>query len=357
MRLCARFIDWDAHSLFRNENELIDARGATGLGSDMRNIIHLLAVVVVITLATVSIAVSQVATETTNASGGDYILGPEDQILIRALDAGEISEKPMMIGTSGYISLPMLGRLRVSGLTVEQLETEIVSRLRFYIRDPKVAVSVLEFRSQRVSVLGAVANPGVVQLRGRKSLFEILSEAGGLKNEAGNSVKITRRNENGAIPLPSAANDPSGQFSVAEVSVKSIVEGRNPQENILIMPNDVISVPRAELIYVIGAVRHPGGFVLSEREQVSVLQALSMAEGLDRLASGANARILRSSEPASTRTEIRVDVNKILTGKTRDIPLVANDVLFIPTSGAKSATVRGIEAAIQLGTGIAIWRR
>jgi polysaccharide export outer membrane protein len=251
----------------------------------------------------------------------------------------------------------LLGRLRVSGLTVEQLETEIVSRLKSYIRNPQVAVSVLEFRSRRVSVLGAVGNPGVVQLRGRKSLFEILSEAGGLKNEAGNSVKITRRNENGAIPLPSAANDRSGQFSVAEVSVKSIVEGRNPQENILIMPDDVVSVPRAELIYVIGAVRHPGGFVLSEREQVSVLQALSMAEGLDRLASGANARILRSSEPASARTEIRVDVNKILTGKTRDIPLLANDVLFIPTSGAKSATVRGIEAAIQLGTGIAIWRR
>jgi polysaccharide export outer membrane protein len=323
----------------------------------MRNIIHVLVVVVIITSATVFIAVPQVANETTKASDGDYILGPDDQILIRALDAGEISEKPMVIGTGGDISVPLLGRLRVSGLTVEQLETEIVSRLKSYIRNPQVAVSVLEFRSQRVSVLGAVANPGVVQLRGRKTLFEILSEAGGLKNEAGNSVKITRRNKNGAIPLPSAAKDQSGQFSVAEVSVKSIVEGRNPQENILIMSDDVILVPRAELIYVIGAVRHPGGFVLSEREQVSVLQALSLAEGLDRLASGANARILRPSEAPSTRIEIRVDVNKILTAKNPDIPLVANDVLFIPTSGAKSATARGIEAAIQLGTGIAIWRR
>ena len=147
-----------------------------------------------------------------------------------------------------------------------------------------VTVSVFEFRSQPVSVLGAVNTPGVHQIRGRKTLFEVISEAGGLKNEAGNSIKITRRKEFGAIPLPGAGADPSGEFSVAEVSVKSVMEARNPQENIQIQPNDVISVPKAELVYVIGAVKRAGGFILSEREQISVLQALSMAEGLDRVA-------------------------------------------------------------------------
>jgi polysaccharide biosynthesis/export protein len=108
---------------------------------------------------------------------------------------------------------------------------------------------------------------------------------------------------------------------------------------------------------VIGAVKRPGGFVLSEREHISVLQALSMAEGLDRVAAAANARILRASDGATTRAEIPVDVNKVLTGKIGDVQLQANDILFIPNSAAKSAAMRGMEAVIQLGTGVAIYRR
>ena len=311
---------------------------------------------IMMALAVVCAAAQQTA-DPGNLSQAGYILGPDDQILIRALYAEEISEKPVMIGTNGYISLPMVGRLRASGLTVEQLETEIVSRLKPYMQDPQISVSVVEFRSQPVSVLGAVANSGVVQLRGHKTLFEVISEAGGLKNEAGNTIKITRRKEFGPIPLASAVADRSGQFSVAEVSVKSVMEARNPQENIEVKPKDVVSIPRAELIYVIGSVKRAGGFVLNEREHISVLQALSMAEGLDRVASGGNARILRSPDGASTRTEIPVDVNKILAGKTSDVSMLANDILFIPNSAAKSATLRGVEAAIQVATGVVIWRR
>ena len=311
---------------------------------------------IMMALAVVCAAAQQTA-DPGNLSQAGYILGPDDQILIRALYAEEISEKPVMIGTNGHISLPMVGRLRASGLTVEQLETEIVSRLKPYMQDPQISVSVVEFRSQPVSVLGAVANSGVVQLRGHKTLFEVISEAGGLKNEAGNTIRITRRKEFGPIPLASAVADRSGQFSVAEVSVKSVMEARNPQENIEVKPKDVVSIPRAELIYVIGSVKRAGGFVLNEREHISVLQALSMAEGLDRVASGGNARILRSSDGASTRTEIPVDVNKILAGKTSDVSMLANDILFIPNSAAKSATLRGVEAAIQVATGVVIWRR
>lgn len=305
-------------------------------------------------LLTAAGATAQQPTETAATPGSGYVLGPDDQILIRALDAEEISEKPVLIGTDGYIRLPMVGRLHAAGLTVEQLETEIAAGLKPFFQEPQVSVMVVEFRSQPVSVLGAVANSGVVQLRGQKTLFEVISAAGGLKNEAGNSIKITRRKEFGPIPLPTATADPSGQFSVAEVSVKSVMEARNPQENIEVKPYDVISIPRAELIYVIGSVKRAGGFVLSEREHLSVLQALSMAEGLDRVASGKNAKILRSSDGASTRTEIPVDVNKILAGKTSDVPMVANDILFIPNSAAKSAGSRAVEAALQLGTA-AIW--
>jgi polysaccharide export outer membrane protein len=322
----------------------------------MKSILEIASIASVVAALTVLCAAQETA-DTRNQSPVGYILGPEDQILIRALYAEEISEKPILIGTNGYISLPLVGRVRASGLTVEQLETEIMSGLKPYMQDPQVSVSIVEFRSQPVSVLGAVANSGVVQLRGRKTLFEVISEAGGLKNEAGNIIKITRRKEFGPIPLASAVADSSGQFSVAEVSVKSVMEARVPEENIEIKPKDVISIPRAELIYVIGSVKRAGGFVLNEREHISVLQALSMAEGLERVASGGSARILRSSDEASTRTEIAVDVNKILAGKASDVPMLANDILFIPNSAAKSATLRGVEAAIQVATGVAIWRR
>ena len=286
-----------------------------------------------------------------------YVLGPDDQVAIHVLDSEEIGDSPFRIDMRGYINVPLAGRLKAAGLTVEQLEIAMTARFKEYLQSPVVTISVFEYRSQPVSVLGAVNTPGVHQIRGRKNLFEVISEAGGLKNEAGNKIKITRRKEFGLIPLPGAAFSSTGEFSVAEVSVKSVMEARNPEENIQIQPDDVITVPKAELVYVIGAVKRAGGFVLSEREQVSVLQALSMAEGLDRLASPANAKILRATEGATNRAEVPVNVNKILSGKTSDVPMLANDILFIPNNTTKSAAMRGLEAAIQLGTGVAIYHR
>jgi polysaccharide export outer membrane protein len=135
------------------------------------------------------------------------------------------------------------------------------------------------------------------------------------------------------------------------------MEARNPQENIVVRPHDVISVPRAQLIYVVGCVRRPGGFVLGEKEAVSVLQAISLAEGLDRAAAPDKAKILRGAEGSAQRTEIAVDVKKLLENKGADVPLQPNDVLFIPNSAAKSAALRSLEAGIQMATGVVIWRR
>jgi len=286
-----------------------------------------------------------------------YVLGPEDQITIRALDAEEISDKPVRIDFSGYIRLPMVGRLRASGLTIEQLEAQLVERLKTFIREPEVSVSITEFRSQPVSVIGAVKNPGVHQLQGRKTLIEILSLAGGLNTDAGHTIKITRRLEWGRVPLRTAADDPTAQFSVAQVSVKAIMEAKNPEENIIVRPYDVISVPRAQMVYVTGQVQRSGGFVLNERETLSVLQALSLAGGLGGTASPQNSRILRPSPSASNRTELAVDLKKILAGKAQDLPLQPEDILFVPASTPKKAAIRAIEAAIQIGTGIVIWRR
>lgn len=290
-------------------------------------------------------------------SDSSYILGPDDEVVIRVLDLPEINERAVRIDMRGNINLPLAGRLRAAGLTVEELEAAIAERLQTYLQKPVVTVAIAEFRSQPVSVLGAVAEPGVHQVQGRKTLYEILSQVGGLKPDAGNVIKITRRKESGPLPLPNAKLDETGQFYIGEVRVKSIMEAENPEENIFVQPNDIISVPKAELVYVIGSVKRSGGFVLNEKESLSVLQVLSLAEGLERTAAPGKAKILRPAGDGSTRQEIPVDLKKLMAGKASDVYMKANDILFVPNSAARAASLRAAEAAIQITTGIIIWRR
>ncbi len=285
-----------------------------------------------------------------------YLLGPDDQLEISGPELSELANKPVRIDGDGDIQAPLVGRVHVSGLTVQQTEQELNKLLRTYIRDPQVVVSVAEVRSQPVSILGAVNTPGVHQVRGRKTLLEMLALAGGIRSDAGYSVRITRQLEWGCIPLPKTELDASGRFSVAELNLKKIMEAKNPEENIQIFPHDVISVPKAEMVYVIGEVKRSGGFVLGEHQSISVLQALSLAEGLNGTADARHARILRLKRDADQREELAVDVKDVLNGKKSDIALRGDDILFIPGSTGKKAALRALEAAIQTGTGLAIWR-
>jgi polysaccharide export outer membrane protein len=286
-----------------------------------------------------------------------YVLGPGDQIIVRILEAEEIADKPIRIDASGFIPLLLVGRVRAAGLTVEELEQSLTEKLRKHLRRPQVSVSVLEFSSQPVSVIGAVNNPGVHQLQGRKTLVEILSLAGGLKPDAGPLVKITRPQQSGRIPLSQAVPDTSGQYTVAEVSLKDLVEASSPQENILVQPNDVISVPRARRVYVVGDVGKPGGFIVDGQEAITVLKALSLAQGLNREAAPQRAKIIHPAVDGGKSLESPVALNKILQGKSPDVALQAEDILFVPSSTPKKVATRAVEAAIQAGTGIAIFRR
>jgi polysaccharide biosynthesis/export protein len=286
-----------------------------------------------------------------------YMLGPDDQITLYVSDAEEISGKPMRIDMRGDINLPMAGRIHAAGLTAEQLEVAIENRLKRFFQDPEVVVSITEFRSQPISVLGAVNTPGVHQLQGRKTLFEVLSLAGGLRQDAGAKVKITRNLQWGRIPLPNAKDDITGKFSVASVSVKSVMNATDPTENIAIKPQDVISVPKADLVYVVGSVHKPGAYVLGENESLSALQVLSLAEGLDKTAAPTKAKIMRALAGTSKRSEVPVDLKKLMGGKGTDLSLKADDILFVPDSAAKSVTARTLEAAVQIGTGMAVYGR
>jgi polysaccharide export outer membrane protein len=302
-----------------------------------------------------------------NSAGGDvtdeqkrstYVLGPDDQIVIRALHAEEISDKPFRIQPDGNINLAMIGGIAAAGLTVGELEAKLTESLRKYYVNPQATVTVTDFRSQPVSVVGAVTNSGVHQLQGHKTLLEILSMAGGPRPDAGPYIRITRDLRWGRVPLPNAHDDPRANSSVGEVNLRELVESRDPRQNILIYPQDVISVPAGGSVYVIGEVKKSGGFVLGTRSSLSVLEALSLAEGLQPRAAPRKARILRAIEgDKNKRQEEPVDLAKILDGSAPDVMLRSADILFIPNSVIKNATLRTVEAAIQIGTGLVILRR
>jgi polysaccharide export outer membrane protein len=285
-----------------------------------------------------------------------YLLGPDDQLEIAGPELTDMSNKPVRIDGEGDVQVPLAGTVHVAGMTVQQTEQELDKVLGKYIRHPQVVVNVAEVRSQPVSVLGAVNSPGVHQVQGHKTVLEMLAMAGGIRQDAGYSIRITRQLEWGCIPLPGAQLDASGKYSVAEVNLRKIMDAKTPEENIQIFPHDVISVPKAEMVYVIGEVKRSGGFVLGEHQSISVLQALSMAEGLNTGADPRHAKILRLKSDADQRVEVAVDVKDALNGKKPDMPLQGEDILFIPGSTGKKAALRGLEAAIQTGTGLAIWR-
>jgi polysaccharide export outer membrane protein len=289
-----------------------------------------------------------------HASVDDYRLDPGDQISVHVRNLEEIPDKPYTVDEGGFVHLPITGEVQVGGKTSDEVESSLNQLLRRYLVDPDVTVSITTFHSQPITILGAVASPGIHQLEGHKLLFEVISLVGGLRQDAGYKINITRMLTHGRIPLPNAVDDPTGKFSRASVTIQSVLDASDPAENIEIKPNDVISVPRGELIYVIGAVRKPGGFVLSDRESLTTLQLMSLAEGFDRFAAPRRARLLRAvNKSATSRVETPLDLKRIVDGNDHDIELRANDVLIIPTSAGKAATIRGLEAVIGIGTSAA----
>jgi polysaccharide biosynthesis/export protein len=286
----------------------------------------------------------------------EYLLGPQDLLAIRVMDLEEMGNASLRIDPAGNIDLPLVGPAHVAGLTISQFRALLVEKFRKYVLDPVVTVAVVEFHSQPVTVVGSVNSPGVHQIEGPKRLLEVISIAGGLRGEAGSKVIITRESSSGLLPIPDARNDVGGKFSVGEIELDGLISGKNPSKNIIIRPNDILSVPAAEVIYVLGEVGKPGGFTLHEHASISALEALAMANGPAKTARPKHAHILRVVGDGKPRATIPIDLSRILDGKSPDIPLQPKDILFVPNNVPHAAALRAMETAIQLGTGIIIYR-
>jgi polysaccharide export outer membrane protein len=302
-----------------------------------------------------------------NSAVEDYRIGPEDLLEISVFEAPELN-RAVRVSASGEISLPLLGVVQSAGLTPKALEFVMQELLRrSYMKDPHVSVFMREMQSHPVSVFGAVKKPGVFQIDGPKSLVEILSMAEGLAEDAGDTVIVMRGaglpgaeeptldaplpkgKSDGAASAPRASENQAGGTTV-ESSLKNLLESGDPRYNVTVYPGDVVKVTRAGVVYVEGGVKKPGGFMLKTNENISVLQAVALAEGLTRTAAGSHARIIRTDEGTGTRSEIPVDLNKMLAGGLTDAMLRPNDIVFVPNSTGKSVFYGSTQAAVSVGS-------
>jgi len=289
---------------------------------------------------------------------GTYILGPGDRISIRIFGADDLPDKPIEVGSDGQINLPMVGMVHASGIPVRELEGELTKRYSTYFKDPQAEVSVVDYRSQPVTVAGAVNSPNIIQLHGPTRLMEAISLAGGLRADAGNTVLITRKASSKQQPIHTGdSNDANATFNIRQIDLLTIIDGTDPAANIVIEANDLITVSKAKMIYVVGDVPRPGGYVLDgHSSSLAVLKAIALAGGINKTAAGSKARILRATGEGDThRMESQINLNNIMANKSPDVALHADDILLVPNSTVKNVSLRAIEMAVNVGTGIAIW--
>jgi polysaccharide biosynthesis/export protein len=372
----------------------------------------------------------------------EYIIGNGDLLDVEVFDVKELSRE-LRVSQTGTIGIPLVPvRLHVSGLTEIQAEQKIAEVLEAngLVSNPAVSVFVKEHKSKPITIVGAIAHPMVYQADRQVTLLELLAEAGGISNDAGDTVIITRpvaaqfvdvsepppigpedpaaagsdpaasitapppsassvskfpsvsapsanvasaeppllpaspaapaASASAASPPPSAAPNTATSASGAKphvatpvvsgntitINLNDLVETGDTTNNIPLQAGDIVTIPHAGIVYVLGAVGKPGGYVLSnDRTEVSTLKILALAGGTTPTAKGDRAVIIRKNDQGR-QSEVDVDLKKVLKRETEDVQLLPSDILYVPDSKAKAALLRAAEFGVALGTGIALYR-
>jgi polysaccharide export outer membrane protein len=347
----------------------------------------------------------------------DYIIGNGDLLSIEVFDVKELS-RDVRVSQTGTIGIPLVPvRLHIAGLTEIQAEQKIseVLEANGLVSHAEVSITIRERKSKPITVVGAVAHPLVYQADRQVTLLEVLAEAGGLANDAGDEVIVTRpvpqmsfdesepqaigppdaapahaqpikpeakplappsgpssSSQSGAtadppeLPAPNAttgksingASAPSDSPAVDTITVNlfQLMEAGNTANNILLQAGDVVTVPHAGIVYVLGAVTRPGGFVLTnDREQLSALKILALAGGFTNIAKTDRAVVIRKDSQGKQH-EVPLDLKKIQNRQAEDLQLQPSDILYVPSSAAKQAILRSVELGIALGSAVALYR-
>jgi polysaccharide export outer membrane protein len=251
----------------------------------------------------------------------EYKIGPKDLLEITVFELPELNQT-VRVSEDGSISLPLLGKVMIEGSTKEELERKLGGLLEEkYLKKARVSIFIKEYQSKRVSVIGAVGKPGMYELIGRVSLLEMISQAGGLTDGAGNALYVLREGKNGV------------QAKLA-IDLNDLIINNNQKLNIPLMPKDVINVPIDQIInvFVFGAVRNPGALQVKMSKKVTLLQAIAQAGGTAEGASKSGIVIKRKDKKTGKETKIKVNLKDIIKGKKPDIELQEGDVVYVPES-------------------------
>ena len=241
------------------------------------------------------------------------------------------------VSADGNIWMPLIDYVRIAGLSSREAQAAIEAKLRknSILNDPQVSVYVREYNSSGFSVAGEVVKPGFYSALGPHRLFDVLQAAGGTTDKADNKVVISHRDQKDVTTL-SISKDPA----------------ETPASNVDLQPGDTVFVPKAGIVYVLGAITRPGGYVLNSTGGITVLQVVAVAAGPTRIASTGKTRLLRRTENGFQ--EQRMDLTKLLRGKAHDVPLRNEDILFIPSSTLKEAL--NANTLVGIAAGAAIYR-
>jgi polysaccharide export outer membrane protein len=335
----------------------------------------------------------------------DYIIGNGDLLDFDVFDVKELSRE-VRVSQTGTIGIPLVPvRLYVAGLTETQAEQKIAEVLEAngLVTNAAVTVTVKDHKSKPITVVGAVAHPMVYQADRQVTLLEVLAEAGGISNDAGDSVIITRL---ASVPTPETAEPPpigpedaisdssaptsappnsdaattpvvgtalaGSPTSAASspvpppvppragnnmtVNLNDLVERGDTANNVVLQAGDIVTVPHAGIVYVLGAVGRPGGYILSnDRTEVSTLKILALAGGMTSTAKSDHAIIIRKNDQGQQH-DVEVDLKKVLKRETEDVQLLPSDILYVPDSRAKQALLKAAEIGIVIGTALALYR-
>ncbi len=263
-------------------------------------------------------------------------IGRDDLLALTVYDEPELT-RTVRVDSEGDLRLPMLKKaIHAAGLFPSELEEAISSVLveQNVLVDPIVTVSVVEYRSRPIIVVGAVKNPITFQATGTVTLLDALSQAQGLTENAGSEILVYR-----------LTADEKQQSAIRRIPVLNLLRGEDPTLNLQLEGGEEIRVPEAGRIFVVGNVKKPGAYYITDGSKSSLMKALALSEGLDTF-SGNRAYIYRLAADGSGRNEIRLELKKILQRKSPDVALEANDILYIPDATGLRTTIKVLETTL-----------
>ncbi|MDX2268518.1 MAG: polysaccharide biosynthesis/export family protein [Bryobacter sp.] len=280
-------------------------------------------------------------------------IGPDDLLQINVYGAPELS-RTVRVNQEGFIRLPMLKTpIRAASLLPSDLEGEIAAALSKdqILVSPVVTVTVAEYISRPISVMGAVRTPTTFQAFGHVTLLDALSRSGGLTADSGSEILLSRSQ-------PDADGKPT--TLTQRIPVRKLIDEADPELNYVLRGGEEIRVPEAPKIYVVGNVKRPGAFPLKDANDTSVLKLLAMSEGLLPYALK-EAFIYRREANGSSRNEIAIPLERIMSRKAPDVQLYADDVLYIPDNKNRRLAMSVVDRIATFGAGTAsgmlVWRR